>query len=78
MIPSYDFVWGQQPIQRQNLRVQMTLTVYSPTLNTRVTFFWLPKINEDLFTRLKKWESGAEDSPSVIVLGWSSRGNSIF
>jgi hypothetical protein len=69
MLPTYDFEWGEQPVQRQVLRVHINLSVYSPTLNTRVSFFWLPKINQNLWALLKKWETGAEDTPSVIVLG---------
>ena len=69
MLPSYDFVWGEQPIQRKILRVHINLSVYSPTLNTRVSFFWLPKIHEDLLTLLRKWETGEEDAPSVIIIG---------
>ena len=69
MIPTYDFEWGEQPVQRKILRVHINLSVYSPTLNTRVSFFWLPKINQNLFQLLKKWETGVEETPSVIVLG---------
>ena len=77
MLPTYDFVWGEQPVQRTFLRLHINMSVYSRTLNTRVSFFWIPKITKDLLTLLRKWETGEEDAPSVIVLGCSLRKNLI-
>ena len=69
MIPEYDLEWNERPIQRTILRVHVNLSVYSATLNTRASFFWLPRINEDLFTLLKKWQTGVGETPTVLVIG---------
>ena len=69
MIPDYDLEWNELPVQRMILRVHINLSVQSAVLNTRISFYWLPRINDDLFRLLQKWQNGSDDTPTAIITG---------
>ena len=68
MLPSYDRK-PSELVDRKVKSFHSGINIDNVVLNTRVSFRWRPKIDDNVIKELNDWATGVSDAPAFIFTG---------